>query len=70
MGCDERAGESGFERLSREIAELDVREAELASLPTVDGGMELAGVRAQRDGLKRELEELWARRTNHCCGGE
>lgn len=65
---DEKGGESGFDRLAREIAELDLREAELARLPTVDGEMELAGIRAERDELKRELEELWARRTNHCCG--
>jgi len=44
------------------------REAELRGLPSVETEMELAGVREQRDGLKRELQELWARRTNHCCG--
>ena len=60
--------ESSFDRLTRQIAELDAREAELAGVPTVDGEIELAAVREQRDGLKRELEDLWARRTNHCCG--
>jgi len=60
--------ESEFDRLTRQVAELDLREAELRGLPSVETEMELAGVREQRDGLKRELQELWARRTNHCCG--
>ena len=60
--------ENEFDRLTRQIAELDLREAELRGLPSVETEMELAGVREQRDGLKRELQELWARRTNHCCG--
>jgi hypothetical protein len=63
-----QAGDSDFDRLTRQIAELDLREAELRGLPSVETEMELAGVREQRDGLERELEELWARRTNHCCG--
>lgn len=61
-------GESAFDRLTRQIAELDVREAELPGLPSVQTEIELTGIREQRDALKRELEELWARRTNHCCG--
>jgi hypothetical protein len=63
-----QAGDSDFDRLTRQIAELELREAELRGLPSVETEMELAGVREQRDGLKRELEELWARQTNHCCG--
>lgn len=57
-----------FDRLTRQIAELDLREAELRAFPSVKTEIELTGVREQRDALKRELEELWARRTNHCCG--
>ena len=60
--------ESAFDRLTRQIAELDMREAELRGLPSVKTEIELAGIREQRDALNRELEELWARRTNHCCG--
>jgi hypothetical protein len=62
--------ESAFDRLTRQIAELDVREAELRGLPSVQTEIELTGIREQRDGLKRELEELWVRRSNSCCGGE
>ena len=60
--------ESAFDRLTRQIAELDVRQAELRRSPSVETRIELAGLREQSDALKRELEELWARRTNHCCG--
>ena len=62
--------ENEFDRLTRQIAELDLREAELRGLPSVETEIELTGIREQRDGLQQELEELWARRTNHCCGGE
>jgi len=68
MDGDVNPDESEFDRLTRQIAELDLREAELRGLPSVETEMEVAGVREQRDGLKRELQELWARRTNHCCG--
>ena len=68
MDGDVISDESEFDRLTRQVAELDLREAELRGLPSVETEMELAGVREQRDGLKRELQELWARRTNHCCG--
>ena len=62
--------ESAFDRLSRQIGDLDLREAELRALPNLKAEMELTGIREQRDGLKRELEELWVRRSNACCGGE
>ncbi|HEX3570599.1 MAG TPA: hypothetical protein VHU44_07235 [Acidobacteriaceae bacterium] len=64
------SGESEFDRLTRQIAELDVREAELLVSPDVENEVALVGLREQRDGLKLELEELWARRSNACCGGE
>jgi uncharacterized protein YdcH (DUF465 family) len=70
MNCSRSEGESAFDRLTGKIAELDVREAELAEVPTVQSEIELSDIREQRDALKRELEELWARQTNHCCGGE
>jgi hypothetical protein len=59
-----------FERLTEQIADLDVREAEILALPGGEAEVGLAGLREQRDGLKAELEELWARRSNSCCGGE
>ena len=68
MDGDVNSDESAFDRLTRQIAELDLREAELRGLPSIETEMELAGVREQRDGLRRELQELWAKRTNHCCG--
>lgn len=68
MSSEIQPEENEFDRLTRQIAELDLREAELRGLPSVETEMELAGIREQRDGLKRELAELWARRTNHCCG--
>jgi hypothetical protein len=64
------SGESEFDRLTRQIAELDVREAELLVSPGVKNEVALVRLREQRDGLTRELEELWARRSNACCGGE
>ena len=68
MSSEIQPEENEFDRLTRQIAELDLREAELRGLPSVETEMELAGIREQRDGLKRELAELWTRRTNHCCG--
>jgi hypothetical protein len=62
--------ESEFGRLTRQIAELDLREAGLADVPDVRSEMELIEVRERRDGLKAELEELWVRRSNACCGDE
>ena len=55
-----------FERLTTQIAELDLREAALADVPDIRSEMELAEVRERRDGLKTELQELWARRANRC----
>ena len=63
-------GESEFDRLTRQIAELDRREAGLADVPDVRSEMELVEVRERRAGLKAELEALWVRRSNACCGGE
>ena len=66
----ELSDESDFDRLARQIADLDLREAELAALPYVEDQAKLASLREQLDGLKRELEELWVRRSNSCSGGE
>jgi uncharacterized protein YdcH (DUF465 family) len=55
-----------FERLTEQIGELDLREAEILAMPGGEAQVELAGIREQRDGLKLELEELWARRANRC----
>ena len=68
MSSEMQSEGNEFDRLTRQIAELDLREAELRGFPSVKTEIELTGVREQRDALKRELEELWARRTNHCCG--
>ena len=70
MGCGANPDESAFDRLTRQIAELDLREAELRGVPSVETEMELAGIHEQRDGLQQELEALWVRRSNACCGGE
>jgi len=69
LSRDIQSGESEFDRLTRQIAELDLQEAELV-LPSVENQVELARIRERRDGLRQELEELWARRSNACCGGE
>ena len=64
--CGANENEGQFERLTQQIANLELREAELAEVPTVENGLALAGVREQRESLERELEELWARRGNRC----
>jgi uncharacterized protein YhdP len=60
--------ESEFDRLARQIAELDLRESELLNLTpsTPETELALAGVQEQRKALKEELAALWSRRTNRC----
>jgi hypothetical protein len=60
------ANEAEFERLTAQIAELEIREAEILAIPGGELSIELAGIREERAGLTRELEELWARRSNRC----
>lgn len=58
--------EAQFEQLTEQIAKLEIREAETLALPGGEAAVELAGIREEREGLTRELEELWARRSNRC----
>ena len=60
--------ESEFDELTRQIAELDLRESELLKLTpsTPETELELQAIREQRNGLKQELASLWSRRSNRC----
>ena len=65
------SGESEFDALTRRIAELDLRESELVAasgsrLPNAEIEVALSAIREQRAGLKEELAEMWARRSNRC----
>ena len=73
MTSGSNPAESDFDRLTRQIAELDLQESELLGLnpskpevPSPDTELALAAIREQRRGLKEELAALWARRSNRC----
>lgn len=60
--------EDEFDRLTNQIAELDLRESELLNLspPTPDTELALAAIREQRNALKQELAAVWGQRANRC----
>lgn len=63
--CSEpNPNQAEFERLTAQIAKLEIREA--LALPGGEAAVELAGIREEREGLTRELEDLWAKRSNRC----
>jgi hypothetical protein len=62
--------ESEFDRLVARISELEMRETVLLLSPAPEAKAELANARERTAECRRELEHLWQRRTNACCGNE
>ena len=70
MTCKTDSTDSEFDRLTARMSELEIREAVLLLSPTPEARAELASVRERSEECKRELEHIWQRRTNSCCGNE